>query len=90
MIVLSARSEEFDKLIGFDIEEIGKRWRKPVSIKVICNNGDMEDETYSSIVDAANSLSEKLGVTISPTIVGRCLRGIRKNDLYGFHFEYTE
>ena len=78
------------KLIGYDIGELGKRWRKPVSIKVICNNGDMEDETYSSIVDAANSLSEKLGVTISPTIVGRCLRGIRKNDLYGFHFEYTE
>lgn len=78
------------QLIGFDIEEIGKRWRKPVSIKVICNNGDMVDETYSSIVDAANSLSEKLGVTVSPSLVGRCLRGIRRNELYGFHFEYAE
>ena len=78
------------QLIGFDIEEIGKRWRKPVSIKVICNNGDMVDETYSSIVDAANSLSEKLGVTVSPSLVGRSLRGIRRNELYGFHFEYAE
>lgn len=77
------------QLIGFDIEEIGKRWRKPILIKVVCNNGDMADETYSSIVDAANSLSERLGVKITPTRVGRCLRGIRKNELYGFHFEYA-
>lgn len=77
------------QLIGFDIEEIGKRGRKPTVIKVVCNNGDIEDETYSSIVDAANSLSERLGVTITPVKVGRCLRGIIRNELYGFHFEYV-
>lgn len=77
------------QLIGFDIGEIGKRWRKPIPIKAVCNNGNVADETYSSIVDAANSLSEKLDVTITPTMVGRCLRGIRKNELYGFHFEYV-
>ena len=77
------------QLIGFDIEEIGKRGRKPILIKVVCNNGDIEDETYSSIVDAANSLSGRLGVTITPVRVGRCLRGIIKNELYGFHFEYA-
>ncbi len=77
------------QLIGFDIEEIGKRGRKPVSIKVVCNNGDMADESYSSIVDAAKALSEKLNIAISPCIIGRCLRGSRKNELYGFHFEYA-
>lgn len=77
------------QLIGFDIEEIGKRGIKPILIKVVYNNGDMEDETYSSIKEAASSLSEKLNVTISPCVVGRCLRGTRKNELYGFHFEYV-
>lgn len=77
------------QLIGFDIEEFGKRGRKPILIKVVYNNGDMGDETYSSIKEAASSLSEKLNVTISPCVVGRCLRGTRKNELYGFHFEYV-
>ncbi len=77
------------QLIGFDIGEIGKRWRKPIPIKAVCNNGNVVDETYSSIKDAANSLSEKLDVTITPTMVRHCLRGIRKNELYGFHFEYV-
>lgn len=26
---------------------------------------------------------------VTPCLVGRCLRGIRKNELYGFHFEYA-
>ena len=50
----------------------------------------MKVETYSTITEAAKSLSDKLNITISPCVVGRCLRGIRKNELYGFRFEYVD
>ena len=78
-----------EQLIGFDIEEFGKRGKKPIPIKVICNNSEMKDTTYSNIAEAARSLSEKLNITISPCVVGRCLRGTRKNELHGFRFEYV-
>lgn len=77
------------QLIGFDIEELGKRWRKPIPIKVVCSNGQMEDTIYPNIVETAKSLSEKLNFAISSDVVRRCLKGNRKNELHGFKFEYA-
>lgn len=78
------------KLIGFGIEEVGTHGRKPVPVKVICNSNEKDSMTYQSIVEAANALSDKLNIVINPCIVGRCLRGNRKNELYGFRFEYVD
>lgn len=77
------------QLIGFDIEEIGKRGRKPIPVRVICNNGEMKDLIYSNIAETARGLSKRLNITISPCVVGRCLSGTRKNEFHGFRFEYA-
>ncbi len=88
--ITSEEKRIIKQLIGFGVEEIGKRGKRPIPIKVICNNEEMKVETYSTITEAAKSLSDKLNITISPCVVGRCLRGIRKNELYGFRFEYVD
>ena len=76
-------------LVGYGIEEIGKRIRKPVSVKVIQKSNHQLIGIYQTIKEASRAIYNELGIKISESIIGRSLKGKRKNEYAGLIFQYA-
>lgn len=77
-------------LVGYGIEEIGKRIRKPVSVKVIQKSNHQLIGIYQTIKETTRVIDNDLGIKISESIIGRSLRGKRKNEYSGLIFQYAD